>query len=41
MVLKVLIVLAIYGVLIFSGYEVYSLVFEHREELQRLHVIKF
>lgn len=41
MVLRLLVVLAFYGLLIFSGYEVYSLVFEHREVLQKLNVIKF
>jgi hypothetical protein len=41
MLIKVLVVLGIYGILVFSGYEVYTLIFEHREDLQKLNVVKF
>ncbi len=41
MIVKLLVVFGIYGLLAFSGYEVYTLVFEHREDLQRLNVVKF
>lgn len=41
MIVKLLVVFGIYGLLAFSGYEVYTLVFEHREDLQILNVVKF